>query len=151
MSVDFLHHFRLMVGLDASRLVDTQSSQELSSVSAIAGAVTDLQAATGDHHLSPTLGKIPLLTSAIPGSQRLALTAQFSGVVNLERTLPAPTTDVEHHAVTKGHPLIARLRQLDAENLAAAKGEFLQLESEAVVSQMVQQSVGLPAPYGPES
>jgi cleavage and polyadenylation specificity factor subunit 1 len=40
---------------------------------------------------------------------------------------------VEHHIVTRGPPITARFCRLDAEKLAAAKAEFLQLEKEGIV------------------
>jgi hypothetical protein len=51
----------------------------------------------------------------------------------LQKSLPAPTTGVKHHIVTRGPPVAARFQRLDAEKLAAAKMEFLQLEKEGIV------------------
>jgi hypothetical protein len=102
-----------MVDPAANRLVDTQSSQELSTVSIIARAIAsvkvsprslamDLQAATDSHPLPAPLGEIPRLAAAIPGLQRFRWTvAQFTGMMNLQKALPAPTQCVEHHIVTK--------------------------------------------------
>jgi hypothetical protein len=54
-------------------------------------------------------------------------------VVNLQKSLPAPTTGVEYHIVTRGPSITAWFRRLDTEKLAAAKVEFLQLEREGIV------------------
>jgi hypothetical protein len=53
--------------------------------------------------------------------------------VNLQKSLPATTKGVEHHIVTRGPSVTARFRRLEAEKLAAAKAEFLQLEKEGIV------------------
>jgi hypothetical protein len=45
--VDFLRHFHLMVDPAASRLVDKQSSQELSTISSIASGVAGVKATPG--------------------------------------------------------------------------------------------------------
>ncbi len=45
--VDVLHHFRLIVDPAANRLVDTQSSQELSTVSTIAWAIASIKVSPG--------------------------------------------------------------------------------------------------------
>ncbi len=50
--------------------------------------------------------------------------------------LPRPClvgTDVEHHIKTSGPPIAFRFCLLDAEKLAAAKAEFLQLEKDGIV------------------
>jgi cleavage and polyadenylation specificity factor subunit 1 len=53
----------------------------------------------------------------------------FSSAVNL----PAARHGVEHRIETTGRPVSARYRRLDAEKLAAAKAEFLELEKAGVV------------------
>jgi hypothetical protein len=140
--VDFLRHFHLMVDPAANRLVDKRSSQELSTISSIASGVAGVKvpprspATTGQ---AATCGQDVsqdglLFTSAIPGPEQFRrIVAQFPKVVNLQKSLPAPTTGVEHHIVTRGPPVSARFRRLDAEKLAAAKAEFLQLEKEGIV------------------
>jgi hypothetical protein len=134
--VDFLHHPA------ANRQVDKQSSQELSTISSVAAGIAGVKAPPGSPatagqaatcgHTSPQDGLLSL--SAIPGPERFRqIVAQFPQVVNLQKSLPAPTTGVEHHIVTRGPPVTARFRRLDAEKLAAAKAEFLQLEKEGIV------------------
>jgi hypothetical protein len=49
------------------------------------------------------------------------------------QVLPPVGTDVEHHIRTSGPPNASRFRRLDAEKLAAAKAEFLQLEKDGIV------------------
>ncbi len=48
------------------------------------------------------------------------------------KVLPPVGTDVEHHK-TSGPPTASRFGRLDAEKLAAAKAEFLQLERDGMV------------------
>jgi hypothetical protein len=62
-----------------------------------------------------------------------ALLAEFEDVVCPSKVLPPVGTDVEHHIKTYGPPIASRFRRLDAEKLAAAKAEFLQLEKEGIV------------------
>jgi hypothetical protein len=54
-------------------------------------------------------------------------------VVCPSKILPPVGTDVEHHIKTSGPPIASRFRRLDAEKLAAAKAEFLQLEKDGIV------------------
>ncbi len=46
------------------------------------------------------------------------------------KALPPVGTDVEYHINISGPPIASRFRRLDAEKLAAAKAEFLQLEKD---------------------
>jgi hypothetical protein len=140
--VDFLRHFHLMVDPAANRLVDKRSSQELSTISSIASGVAGVKApprSPATARQAATCGQDSsqdglLFVSAIPGPERFQrIVAQFPQVVNLQKSLPSPTTGVEHHIVTKGPPVSARFQRLDAEKLAAAKAEFLQLEKEGIV------------------
>ncbi len=54
-------------------------------------------------------------------------------MVNVKKSLPAPTSGVEHHIVTKGPPLTATSHHLDAKKLAAVKAEFFQIEEKGIV------------------
>ncbi len=49
------------------------------------------------------------------------------------KVLPPFGTDVEHHIRTSGPPIASNFRQLNAEKLAVAKAEFLQLERDEIV------------------
>ncbi len=49
------------------------------------------------------------------------------------KVLPPVGTDVEHHIKTSGRPIASHFRRLEAEKLAAAKAEFLQLEKDGIV------------------
>jgi hypothetical protein len=123
--VDFLRHFHLMVDPAANRLVDKQCSQELSTVSAIAAAVAGVKAPPGSLATVPpaATGGLPPITPLAGGASLAAeiagpprfrrIVAQFPEVVNLQKSLPAPTTGVEHHIVTRGPPITARFRRLD--------------------------------------
>jgi hypothetical protein len=62
-----------------------------------------------------------------------AFLAEFEDVVCAFKILPPVGTDVEHHIKTSGPPIASRFRRLDAEKLAAAKAEFLQLEKDGIV------------------
>ena len=62
-----------------------------------------------------------------------AFLAEFEDVVCPSKVLPPVGTDVEHHIKTSGPPIASRFRRLDAEKLAAAKAEFLQLEKDGIV------------------
>jgi hypothetical protein len=126
--VDFLRHFHLMVDPAANRLVDKRSSQELSTISSIASGVARVKAPPGSPATAgqaATCGQDSsqdklLFVSAIPGPKRFRrIVAQFPQVVNLQKSLPAPTTGVEHHIVTRGPPVTARFRRLDAESFCS--------------------------------
>jgi hypothetical protein len=62
-----------------------------------------------------------------------AFLAEFEDVVCPSKVLPSVGTDVEHHIKTSGPPIASRFCRLDAEKLAAAKAEFLQLEKDGIV------------------
>ncbi len=62
-----------------------------------------------------------------------AFLAEFEDVVCPSKVLPLVGTDVEHHIKTSGPPIASRFRRLDAEKLAAAKAELLQLEKDGIV------------------
>jgi hypothetical protein len=62
-----------------------------------------------------------------------AFLAEFEDVVCPSKVLPPVGTDVEHHIRTSGPPIASHFRRLDAEKLAAAKAEFLQLEKDGIV------------------
>ncbi len=62
-----------------------------------------------------------------------AFLAEFKDVVCPSKILPPVGTDVEHHIKTSGPPIASRFGWLDAEKLAAAKAEFLQLEKDGIV------------------
>ncbi len=59
----------------------------------------------------------------------------FGGVLCPSKVLPPVGTDVEHPIKTSGPPIASRFNRLDAEKLAAAKAEFLQLEKDGIVWQ----------------
>jgi hypothetical protein len=58
---------------------------------------------------------------------------EFADVVCASKVLPSVGSDVEHHIKMTGPPIAARFHRLDAEKLAAAKAEFLQLEKDRIV------------------
>ncbi len=58
---------------------------------------------------------------------------EFADVVCASKVLPPMGADIEHHIKTTGPPIAAHFRRLDAEKLAAAKEEFLQLEKDGIV------------------
>ncbi len=58
---------------------------------------------------------------------------EFTDVVCASKVLPPQWSDVEHHIKMTGPPTTARFHRLDAEKLAAAKAEFLQLEKDRIV------------------
>jgi hypothetical protein len=61
------------------------------------------------------------------------LIEKHSDIFSSAVTLPAARHGVEHRIETTGRPVSARYRRLDAEKLAAAKAEFLELEKAGVV------------------
>jgi hypothetical protein len=58
---------------------------------------------------------------------------EFADVVCASKVLPPVGSDVEHQIKMTGPPIAACFRRLDAEKLAAAKAEFLQLEKDRIV------------------
>ncbi len=58
---------------------------------------------------------------------------EFGDVVCASKVLPPMGSDVEHHIKMTGPPIAACFCRLDAEKLAAAKTEFLQLEKDRIV------------------
>jgi hypothetical protein len=64
-----------------------------------------------------------------------AFLAEFDDVACPSKVLPPVGTDVEHPIKTSGPPIASRFNRLDAEKLAAAKAEFLQLEKDGIVWQ----------------
>jgi hypothetical protein len=61
------------------------------------------------------------------------LVADFPGVVNVAKTLPAVTHNMEHFIETTGRPASSKYRRPDPDCLVAAKAEFAELEKQGVV------------------
>jgi hypothetical protein len=74
----------------------------------------------------------------------------LSQVVELSKTLPAPTLGVEHHTVTRGPPFCFKFHRFDPEKLAVAKEEFLQQEKRRD-SETTKQSMSIPPAHGAEA
>jgi hypothetical protein len=58
---------------------------------------------------------------------------EFADVVCASKVLSPVGANIEHHIKTTGPPIVTRFRRLDAQKLAVAKGEFLQLEKDGIV------------------
>jgi hypothetical protein len=58
---------------------------------------------------------------------------EFTDIVCALKVLLPVGADVEHHIKMTGPPIVACFRRLDAEKLAAANAEFLQLEKDGIV------------------
>ena len=54
-------------------------------------------------------------------------------MVNASKVLPSTSHGVEHFLQTTGPPIASPFRRLDAEKLASAKAEFLDLEKQGIV------------------
>jgi hypothetical protein len=113
---DFLKHYKLAVDLAAKSLFDASTMQAV--------AVGELAAAGGLAALRSTPPPPPQLGS---------LLQQFPEVLSKSGKLPPVKHAVTHAIVTTGRPVTARFRRLDAEKLAAAKAEFLQLEADGII------------------
>jgi hypothetical protein len=61
------------------------------------------------------------------------LLEEFADVVCASKVLPPVGAEVEHHIKMTRPPIAARFCHLDAEKLAVAKAEFLQLEKDRIV------------------
>ena len=70
--------------------------------------------------------------AAVPASIEEVL-AQFQDVLNPKGDLQRTSAEVAHHLQTRGPPIAAKFRRLDAEKLAAAKKEFLALEQAGII------------------
>ncbi len=154
--VDFLRHFHLMVEPAANRLVDKRSSQELSTISSIASGIAGVKVPPG----SPaTTGKAAtcgqdvsqdglLFTSAIPGPEQFRrIVAQFPKVVNLQKSLPAPTTGVDcyERPPCLGEVPAARCRE------AGRRQGGVPAVGEGGHHQVFRQPLGVRTPHGPET
>jgi hypothetical protein len=61
---------------------------------------------------------------------------EFADVVCASKVLLPVGADIEHNIKMTGSPIAARFRRLDAEKLAEAKAEFLQLEKNGIVRRL---------------
>ena len=62
-----------------------------------------------------------------------AVLEEFADVVNTSKVLPSTSHGVEHFLRTTGPPIASPFQRLDAEKLASAKAEFLDLEKQGIV------------------
>jgi hypothetical protein len=139
--VVFLHSHKLLVDPAANRLVDTASLQSLATDSVAAACAASTVQSPPSPEFTGTVGVDAAAKSAAspPAPPPLspewlkAFLAEFEDMVCPSKVLPAVGTDVEHHIKTSGPPIASRFRRLDAEKLAAAKAEFLQLEWDGIV------------------
>ena len=155
---DFLREFDLMVDLKRGRLINGSSpgfiklkAPPSNSMFATIGVrpaakqpATDTPGGhTGGSPLQHRLYNIGSTTSALQhrlyniGSTTSVdyskLLAEFPTVLNASKELPEVKHLVFHHIETSGRPVTAKYRRLDANKLAAAKKEFLDLERQGVV------------------
>ncbi len=80
------------------------------------------------------------LEAAAPASAVLAglstvpdVLNDFPDVVNVGKTLPVPSHDVQHHIRTSGPPIASRFRRLEGTKLEAARREFEEMERDGIV------------------
>jgi hypothetical protein len=126
--VIFLKHYRLMVDMANEQLLEAGTLKcVVKGTSAAAGAIAALHTMPPR---SPPRSPPPLQTA--PAALQMLL-QRFPYVVNVPGTLPAVKHQVKHAIVTKGRPVTAKFRRLDAEKLAAAKEEFLKLEAGGII------------------
>ena len=71
-------------------------------------------------------------TTAVAGVYSKLL-VEFPAVLNPSKVLPEVKHKVWHHIETEGRPVAAKYRRLDADKLAAARRDFLELEKQGVV------------------
>jgi cleavage and polyadenylation specificity factor subunit 1 len=80
------------------------------------------------------------LEAATPASAVLASLStvpdvlnDFPDVVNVGKTLPVPSHDVQHHIRTTGPPIASRFRRLEGSKLEAARREFEEMERDGII------------------
>jgi hypothetical protein len=112
---DFLRHYRLLVDLNASCLVNTETLQRFSDGVGTAGA-----------------SGVFSVVEATPPWLR-ALLSQFPDVLNSSGGLPPVKHAVKHTIETTGRPVSAKFCRLDAAKLMAAKAEFMQVEKQGII------------------
>ena len=138
--VDFLRSHKLLVDPAANRLVDTASLQSFATVPAAAAcAASAVQSPPSPGSTGRRGGDTAARAASPPAPPPLSpewlkeFLAEFEDEVCPSKVLPPIGTDVEHNIKTTGLPIASRFRRLDAEKLAAAKAEFLQLEKDGIV------------------
>ena len=139
---DFLQVFDLLIDLAKLRLIARNGRwwHLKATPTGSSAAALGIRAATaGPQHLnsigsSPTA--LPLRLSSIGSTssdQYQQLLWADPAVLNPSKKLPAVKHSVEHFIETSGRPVSGKYRRLDGEKLAAAREEFLELESQGIV------------------
>jgi hypothetical protein len=59
--------------------------------------------------------------------------SDFPDVVNVGKTLPVPSHDVQHHIRTSGPPIASRFRRLEGAKLEAARLEFEAMKKDGIL------------------
>ena len=106
LGIDFLRYFDLLVDVKRYRLVDSSSQRTI----------------RGFPHATAIVN--PLLASSNFTGKFHSLLNEFPQLTSEKSVLPAITTEVVHHIVTKGPPVRCRPRRLAPEKLCIAKTEF---------------------------
>ena len=156
LGVDFLTAHQLQVDSAGSQLIEQRSQESFATVAAATAATappsrstacvgqggkSKVKTSTSSGGLSssveaPSAGPDTCAAVAgglLPQEWLDSFLVEFADVVCASKILPPTDDRVQHHVQTQGPPIAARFRRLDAEKLAAAKAEFLQLEKDGIV------------------
>ncbi len=114
LGVDFLAKHRLLVDPFSRRVLDAAT---LKPIGAAVSAGCSRFAAS--------------LSCIAPGVR--ALLSAFPSIVGDGKSTPRPRHGVRHHIETKGRPVFAKARRLDADKLRIAEAEFRSLEAAGIV------------------
>ena len=165
LGVDFLQNFQLLVDVAANGLwpalstaaaaataVSTtattallQSPTSLPTVEALELPFVNSTTAVNPQADSNTTGVLPKLTKA-----EADILQDFSDVLNAEGRLPPSTHRVEHHLITEGWPVTAKFRAAGQYQASRRKRRISPPGAERH-HPAVQQRLGQPSTYGPES
>ncbi len=114
LGTDFFRHFRLVVDLAASQLLDTATMERFGPATTVDGS------------------SLMANVMATPPAFR-DLFSEFQDVANPTGSIPVSKHGVEHILETTGRPVTAKFRRLDPEKFQAAKSEFLKMEQEGII------------------
>ena len=164
LGVDFLQHFRLLVDVAANGLRPALSTAAAAAAAPATATTALLQsptshptvealelpfvnstAAVNPQAASNTAGVPPKLTKA-----EADILQDFSDVLNPEGRLPPSTHRVEHHLITEGWPVTAKFRAAGQYQASRRKRRISPPGAERH-HPAVQQRLGQPSTYGPES
>ena len=106
LGIDFLKHFDLLVDTRRHKLIDRATKRDVFGFPSHEPAVS------------------PVFATHIGQGPYELLLQQFPSLMRTATELPAVTTEVSHHVITKGPPVRGRPRRLAPDKLRIARAEF---------------------------